>query len=134
MTHGITFGHAVHEICQRRPELWPDALLQMACFVGRNNDFVDPALDEAEWRVTLVEGFVDRAFQSLFDHGQPEPIVSAHLIKTLSAADAELQAAPEAGWRDDLLAGLNRFLNSPLKRKHLMRMATQSIAFVEAEG
>ena len=134
VTHGITFGRAVYEICTRRPELWPDGLLQMACFVGRNNDFVDPSLDAGAWRVDLPERFLVESFRSLFDHGQAEPIVSAHLVKTLTAAAEQLDSEPEAPWKDDLLAGLNRFLNSPLKRKHLLRMATQSLAFVEAEG
>lgn len=36
-THGITFANAVRQLCTRYPVLWPQGLLQMACFLGRNS-------------------------------------------------------------------------------------------------
>src|SRR3546814_6253306 len=34
-THALTFGNAVRVLCGRYPRLWPQGLLQIACFVGR---------------------------------------------------------------------------------------------------
>ena len=78
--------------------------------------------------------FLDAAFCRLFDHGQFEYIVTGHLLKTLTAARAEFAARPDAPWGATLLAGVNRFLHSPLKRKHALRTAKQSLDFVAAEG
>lgn len=133
-THGITFANAVRHLCTETPELWPDGLLQMACFVGRNQAYVDPALDEAAWIPADPAGFVATARRQVFDHGQFEYIVSAHLVKTTCAVHDEIAAAPEAPWVPRLAAALNRFLNSPFKRKHTLRTAQQSLDFVAAEG
>src|SRR6185437_6200831 len=35
-THALTFGHALREQCAHQPQLWPQGLLQLALFVGRN--------------------------------------------------------------------------------------------------
>ncbi len=42
-----------------------------------------------------------------------------------------LTAAP--GTRADLLAGLNRLMNTPIKRKFTLRAARQSLEFVARE-
>ena len=132
-THAITFGNAVRVLCQRQPELWPQGLLQMACFVGRNASYVDPELDVADWRVGEPQAFLDATAARLLDHGVFEYIVACHLLKTFMAARSELLAAPDAPWNDDLLAGINRFLNTPLKRKFTLRTARQSLDFVARE-
>ena len=44
-THALTFADAARVAVSLRPELWPAVLLQMACFIGRNAGYVDPALD-----------------------------------------------------------------------------------------
>jgi nitrite reductase/ring-hydroxylating ferredoxin subunit len=41
-THALTFGHALRQQCERQPHLWPQGLLQLAMFVGRNNGYLDP--------------------------------------------------------------------------------------------
>lgn len=133
-THGITFANAVRHLCAETPALWPQALLQMACFIGRNQAYVDPDLDEAAWRPADPAGFVAAARTQVFDHGQFEYIVAAHLVKTTCAVHDEIGAAPHAPWVPVLAAALNRFLNSPLKRKHTLRTARQSLDFVAAEG
>ncbi len=38
-THGVTFANAVRRQCTKFPALWPQGLLQLACFVGRNTGF-----------------------------------------------------------------------------------------------
>jgi nitrite reductase/ring-hydroxylating ferredoxin subunit len=133
VTHGITFANAVRKLCERTPALWPQGLLQMACFAGRNARFTDPDLATAKWRRDDAQGFLDGAFRGLFDHAQAEYIVACHLLKTVTAVQEELAAAPAASWRYDLLAGLARFLESPLKRKHALRDARQALSFVALE-
>ena len=133
-THHVTFANAARALCTRYPELWPQALLQLACFAGRNAAFVDRALDASGWQVGDPRAFLDGEIARLFDHGQPEYIVSAHLVKLLVAAREEVLAAPDAPWAADLLASVNRFLQSPLKRKHATRVARQAMGFVALEG
>ena len=61
----------------------------------------------------------------------PEYILSGHLLKTFMAAREEVLAAPGTG--ADLLAGLNRLMNTPIKRKFTLRAARQSLEFVTRE-
>jgi hypothetical protein len=78
--------------------------------------------------------FLDAALKGLLDHGEQEYIVSIHYVKLLTAAKAEIAAAPNAPWAPTLLAALNRFMNGPFKRKHSLRTAHQALGFVAAEG
>jgi len=133
VTHGITFANAVHMICAKYPELWPQGLLQIACFLGRNAGYIDRSLDTSEWAVADSKAFLKRGFAQLIDHAQPEYIVSCHLVKLLTAVREEITARPGAPWVPTLLAAANRFLNSPLKRKHTLRTARQAQDFVAAE-
>ncbi len=136
-THAITFSSAVRGLCERHPRLWPQGLLQIACFLGRNAPYVDRDLDVESWRVGDAEGFLESAAETLLDHGQPEYILSGHLLKTFMAAREEaavLSAAlPGAPAAADLLAGLNRLMNTPVKRKFTLRSARQSLEFVARE-
>ena len=135
-THAITFANAARIVCERFPELWPQALLQLACFSGRNAPFTDPSTDVSMWRVADSDAFFDRAVASLFDHGCAEYIVSVHLVKTLLAAREEVRGGKAGAAAAPLAAALNRFLDSPLKRKHTRRTARQAMAFValDAQG
>ncbi|MDX1402676.1 MAG: hypothetical protein R3245_12195 [Kiloniellales bacterium] len=133
-THAITFANAVRRICTQYPDLWPQGLLQMACFVGRNNAYVDRRQAVDAWRVPDAEEFFKHEGRGLFDHGQFEYIVAGHLVKVLMAAREEVRAAPEAPWVEDLLAAVNRFFHTPIKRKHVLRTMRQSRKFVSLEG
>ncbi|NNG04536.1 MAG: hypothetical protein HKM95_10605, partial [Inquilinus sp.] len=133
-THGLTFANAVRELCTHTPALWPAGLLQMACFLGRNAGFVDAGQDVSAWAVDDAPAFLAAAEARLFDHGQPEYIVSAHLVKVAAAARSELAAAPNAPWAPTLLAAVRRFLESPLKRRHALRTARQALDFTALEG
>src|SRR3546814_3305282 len=53
-THALTFGNAVRVLCGRYPRLWPQGLLQIACFVGRNAGFTDKAVDEKDRKSTRL--------------------------------------------------------------------------------
>ncbi len=130
-THGLTFANAVRKQCTRFPELWPNGLLQMACFSGRNAAFTTAKNDLDQWKIDHTNGEFDKLIQGLFDHGQDEYIVSVHLLKTALAVREEIQALD---FDDEILgATLNRFFNSPLKRKQAQRTAYQSLQFVSKE-
>ncbi len=128
-THGITFSNAVRVVCSRYRALWPQGLLQMACFLGRNAAFLDRDVSEEDWRVSDPGAFFEDTFAQVMDHGFRDPIFSAHLLKTSVAVRSEIGSASRRT-AEVLLAGLNRFLRSPLKTKHGRRLARQAIALV----
>lgn len=132
-THAVTFANAVRMLCRRYPALWPQGLLQIACFLGRNAPYTKADLDTAAWWVDRPASFADAVAARLLDHGQFEYIVACHFLKLATAVQEEIAAAPDAPWRDDLLAGLNRLLHTPIKRKFTLRTARQSLAFVARE-
>ncbi len=131
-THGLTFANAVRKLCARYPALWPDALLQMACFNGRNAAHTLAESQLAEWAPADPEATLDELIERVLDHGQGEHIVSVHLLKTALAVREEITGLP----RDDavlLVAALRRFFDSPLKRRHARRTAWQALQFVARE-
>ncbi len=131
-THGLTFANAVRVLCTKYPHLWPQALLQMACFVGRNRSFLDMDVNEGEWMVTDREAFFQLIFDTALNHGFRAPICSAHVLKTPIAIEEELDFASPSTQKY-LLAAFNRFLNSPLQQKHVRRLARQAIALVKRD-
>ena len=131
-THGLTFANACRILCERHPKLWPASLLQMGCFIGRNRNCVDAEQDIAHWHVEDPRAFFDSARDRILDHGQRDPIFSAHLLKTTLAIEEELPIA-SATTGGLMLAGLNRFLNSPIKQKHVRRLAHQAIQLVQRD-
>jgi hypothetical protein len=130
-THALTFANAARTVCATTPELWPPALLQLACFVGRNAGYLDRDLLGRNATVDRPADFFESAVRRLFDHGQGEFIISCHLVKTTLAAEAEAAAVPSAA--PDLAAALARFLAAPIKRRHSLRTARQMLAFVATE-
>jgi hypothetical protein len=133
-THALTFSNAVRHICEERPELWPKALLQLALFVGRNKKYVTADADVQRWRVNDRTAFLAREMAGLYDHGIVEPIIACHRVKMLFALEDELATAPDAPWADDMLAAMNRWLNTPQKRHHGLRGASQALDFIAKEG
>jgi len=128
-THGITFANAARVICTKYPQFWRPALLQMACFVGRNLHYLDKKVDRESWKISDSAAFFAETHERLLDHGINEPIFAVHLLKTTLAVEAELHLASPV-CREALLASLNRFLHSSLKIKHVRRLARQAIALV----
>lgn len=133
-THALTFANAVRKLAERTPEILPAGLLQIGCFLGRNSGFVDWSQDADAWSVEDPAAFYRTVLEGLFDHAQPEYIVSAHLLKTTIALQEEAEERPDAPWVGSAAAALNRLVASPLKRKHALRVARQSRAFVAIEG
>jgi hypothetical protein len=130
VTHGITFANAVRRQCTKFPELWPQGLLQMACFAGRNSGFLDDSVSLDRWYISRPKDFFARAVDGLLDHGRDENIVAVHILKTTLAARAELAEGPADEAAQLVVAGMNRFLNSPLRRRHVRRTMRQAMAFV----
>ena len=133
-THALTFANACRQQCEQRPDLWPRALLQMALFVGRNRKYVKAEEDVSRWRVNDREAFMSREMAGLYDHGIPEPIIACHRVKVLCALDDELATSPDAPWADEMFAAVNRYLNTPMKRHHGLRTATQALDFIAREA
>ncbi len=127
-SHPLTFANAVRELCSETPELWPAGLLQMACFIGRNRRYVSEQ-PPAEYQGATATNFAELS-EVVLDHGSAEPIVSAHGIKTFVAVRREHELG--LGGKDLPLA-LDRMLHSPMKRRHVRRIARQSLAFVGRE-
>lgn len=133
-THALTFGNAVRRTCQRQPELWPAGLLQLGCFLSRHAGFVDADQDATPWHVEDPKAFVSTKKAALIDHGEFEYIVACHHLKLTTAMAEEFSARADVPWAATAAAALHRFLNSPLKRKHALRTANQSLDFVRVDG
>lgn len=132
-THMLTFANAVRRICAEDPTLWPQALLQMGCFLGRVSPFIGRDAD-AGWAVGDIGAFLARERSQLHDHGIRDPIFSCHRVKVLFAVAEEIASAGHGPLAELLAAATNRYLNTGLKQHHGLRMATQALAFVGAEG
>jgi nitrite reductase/ring-hydroxylating ferredoxin subunit len=136
-SHALTFGHAVRLQCARQPHLWPQGLLQLALFVGRNSGYLDPNLAAPmalrEWAVCDEAAFDQRAIATLVDHGTGLPIFPVHWLKTWSAVRDEAAAGLPTGARIAMLAAVNRLLAVRFKQRHTLRTAHQALGFVAKE-
>ena len=131
-SHGLTFASAVRRQCRRFPELWPQGLLQMACFNGRNAAFTTAQFDLERWCPQDYQAQLQSLLERVMDHGINEHIVSVHLLKTALAVREEIaELKPEHARL--LVAALTRFFESPLKRRQARRTAHQSLQFVARE-
>ncbi len=131
-THGITFANAVRQQCVQFPELWPQGLLQMACFNGRNAGFTTTEIDLDSWKSSDPDAQMSDLLERVLDHGQGEHIVSVHLLKTALAVREEISRLNDNG-SEILVAALTRLFESPIKRRHAQRVAFQSLQFVSKE-
>ena len=131
-THGLTFANAVRLQCSKFPELWPQGLLQMACFNGRNAAFTSSEIDLTSWKSDDLDGKMNHLLERVMDHGQGEYIVSVHLLKTALAVREEIVNLSKADV-EVLVAALTRLFDSPLKRRQARRTAHQSLQFVSKE-
>jgi nitrite reductase/ring-hydroxylating ferredoxin subunit len=131
-THGLTFANAVRQQCSRFPQLWPQGLLQMACFNGRNAGFTTTDIDLQGWSPEEIEIKLRQLLERVLDHGQGEHIVSVHLLKTALAVREEIANLDQAD-AEILVAALTRFFDSPIKRRQARRTAHQSLQFVARE-
>lgn len=142
-THGITFANAMRKQCRKFPQLWPQGLLQMACFSGRHVAFTKTEYELDKWindswfndswsGEKWIETAFDSISETIMDHGQDEYIVSVHWLKLALAVREEVAESPEPLARL-LIGALSRFLNSPLKLKQTRRTAYQARLFVSKQ-
>ena len=132
-THALTFANAARQLCSETPTLWPSALLQLGLFVARNCKYVRHD-ETSDWQVEDGEAFVSSQLDSLYDHGIAEPIIACHRLKVLFALQSELAQASGAPWASIWLAAVRRYLATPLKRHHGLRLARQALQFVASEN
>lgn len=137
VTHAVTFASAARKLCEAQPELWPDALLQMALFAARNAPLALPTDERdalrAEWAVPDADAFFEKIAPRLVDHGEPAHIYACHWLKTASAVREEVARLGGDDPAPTLLAALNRYLHAPIHRRKTVRAASQMLAFVERE-
>jgi len=131
-THGLTFASAVRLQCERFPQLWPQGLLQMACFNGRNAGFTTTETNLHSWLPGDIDVKLKQLLDRVLDHGQGEHIVSVHLLKTALAVREEVTGLGQTE-AEILVAALTRFFDSPIKRRQARRTAHQSLQFVAKE-
>ncbi len=137
-THALTFGHALREQCARQPRLWPQGLLQLALFVGRNSGYLrnDVSGDAKirEWAVS-DERRISRARRSRRSSitDSALPILPAHWLKTWTAVRDEVEAGLPSSTRAAALAAVNRLLAVRFKERHTLRTAHQALGFVARE-
>lgn len=133
-THALTFSNAVRTQCLKYPSLWPQGLLQMASFLGRNKAYRtnDVSTLLAQWTVADEGAFKQELRELVSDHGNGLPIFSAHILKTSVAVLSEV-ARLSPSESQVLLASLNRFVHSPIKQKHVRRLVHQGINLVKKD-
>ena len=136
-SHALTFGHAVRLQCTRQPELWPQGLLQMALFVGRNTPYLaadDPAMPALlRWAVADAPAFDAQCQETVLDHGMALYIHAVHLLKTWAAVRDEIALSVPDVTAQALRAAVNRLFGARFKQRHMLRAAHQAIGFVARE-
>jgi hypothetical protein len=130
-THAITFANAARVTCTRFPELWPQALLQMALFVGRNS----PYLGAENTSASAIDSAEFDAFcrARVLNHGVGLYIHSAHLLKTWLAARDEIAAGLAPAVATSVSAAVIRYLSARVHQKRTLRTARQALDFVSLE-
>jgi len=129
-THALTFANAVRLSCEKHPRLWPQGLLQLAAFYGRNTPYLN--LEQPLLKSSPIGDlkFWDNLYYGILDHGLGLPIFSSHLLKTTRAIEDELKVLPEQISPKTVLMALQRFIRGPIKQKHTRRTLFQSFALV----
>jgi nitrite reductase/ring-hydroxylating ferredoxin subunit len=136
-THALTFGHAVRLQCTRQPTLWPQGLLQMALFLGRNTPWLaadDPAMPALRrWAVADPQAFDAQCAARVLDHGLAQYIFPVHLLKTWVAVRDQIALGVAEETAAAMRAAVNRLFAARFKQRHLLRTAQQAAAFVARE-
>jgi nitrite reductase/ring-hydroxylating ferredoxin subunit len=136
-SHALTFAQALVELLPADSPLWPQGLLQLALFVGRNTPYLDAGVDTAaalaRWRVDDAAAFAARWRAQVVDHGQALDIFAAHWLKTSLAVEALVGPGAFDDLARPLRAAQNRLLAARFKPRHALRNAQQALAFVARE-
>lgn len=132
VTHPITFSNAIRNLCSKYPKFWEKGLAQLAYFNGGNSPYINLNQDMSLWVVSDTQTFFKDCIEKILDHGIEDNIYAAHWLKTFCAVREEFPHVSES-CQKTLLAGLNRFLNSPRKEKHVRRSARQNIQLIKKD-
>jgi len=136
-SHALTFGHAVRLQCTRQPALWPQGLLQMALFLGRNTPWLaadDPAMPALRrWAVADAAAFDAQCAARVLDHGLAQYIFPVHLLKTWAAVRDQIALGTADDTAAALRAAVQRLFGARFKQRHLLRTARQAAGFVARE-
>lgn len=131
-THALTFAEAVYFHAKRDEALWQSGLMQLACFVGRNKAFLGGE-DAERWLVSDADLFMRTQKARLFDMDEGEYIFAVHRLKMIMACE-KLLGLVGAETGELVLAALNRYLSTPLRKRHAARTAFQAFETVQREG
>ena len=132
VTHAITFTLAGRNLANLYPHVYPQLLLQCACFYGRNVKHTTSA-DDQDWRVDDRDMLWRRGLEQSLDSYVGMPIHTTHYLKTTVAIFEELPLLAPAT-ANLLLAALNRYLNAPLKQKHRRRWVYQALKLLGVDA
>lgn len=127
-SHALTMADALRKLAPQDRGLWVPGLLQLACFLGRNQRHVDRDRLASGREDPGVELF-ESTREALFDHGQALPIFSAHLLKTRRAV-LELCSDRSEATQAELRKALATLFEGPLKAKHVRRTAYEAARVV----
>ena len=97
--HAITHLNAARKVCVHQPELWPNALLQTGCFLGRNARFVDWEQDVSKWRPEDGDALIDKVLTSMLEcwiMASRSTSSPAYTLKLATALKEELAHCPDA--------------------------------------
>lgn len=137
-SHALTFAHALRELLPANSLLWPQGLLQMAMFVGRNTAWLQTGVSNEQalalWQVGDEAAFDARCRAQVLDHGQGVDIFAVHWLKTWSAVREAVAGGLSASARAASLAAVNRLFAVRFKQHHARRNAHQALTFVAREG
>ena len=137
-SHALTFAQALRGLLPTGSSLWPQALLQMALFIGRNTPWLDTEVSAeqalAQWAVADQAAFDARCQAQVLDHGLGLDIFSVHWLKTWAAVRESVAGGLSPSARQASLAALNRLFAASFKQHHARRHAHQALAFVARES
>ena len=137
-SHALTFAEALRGLLPPGSSLWPQALLQMALFIGRNTPWLDTQVSAeqalAQWAVADEPAFDLRCRAQVLDHGQGLDIFAVHWLKTWTAVRDSVAGGLSPSARQASLAALNRLFAARFKPHHARRNAHQALAFVARES
>ncbi len=136
--HALTFAQALCELVRFASPPWPQGLLQMALFIGRNTPWLDAHVSAeqalARWGVDDEAAFDQRCRAQLLDHGQGVDIFAVHWLKTWAAVRDAVTSGLSPTARQASLAAVHRFIAAQFKQHHARRNAHQALAFVAREA
>lgn len=121
-THVLTFADAGAALAAEDAGLWPSVLMQLGCFLGRNQPYLRASDGEEDGRA------LNDWWPEVLNHQEGRYINSVHRLKTLAAAARLAEQLPLAA--PALRAAMAAYLSARVKPRHPLRLAHQALALV----